>query len=120
MQVCLLDLDYNLPVQVRDQALAESGAIIENLPQSDVGKEFALQAMQNEGTVESSFAKERDNPTIAHLQRTTPYYQVSTTLSMATLIILAVDRAEKGGGGSSPYVRALERSLAWNPDFHVL
>lgn len=74
-QVCLLDLDYNLPVQVRDQALAESGAVIENLPQSDVGKEFALQQMANEGIIESSFAKERDNPTIMRLQRTTPYYQ---------------------------------------------
>ena len=75
-QVCLLDLDYNLPVQVRDQALAEGGAVIENLPQSDVGKEFALQQMANEGQTESSFMKERDNPTIMRLQRTTPYYQV--------------------------------------------
>lgn len=42
-QVCLLDLDYGLPVQVRDQAL---GMANEGLPQSDPGKEYALNRMQ--------------------------------------------------------------------------
>lgn len=74
-QVCLLDLDYNLPVQVRDQALAEAGEVIENLPQSDAGKEYALNRMQQEGTTESSFAKAAGNDTILRLQRTTPYYK---------------------------------------------
>ena len=42
-QVCLLDLDYGLPVQVRDQALGKQD---EGLPESDPGKEYALQRMQ--------------------------------------------------------------------------
>jgi pre-mRNA-splicing factor RBM22/SLT11 len=41
--VCLLDLDYGLPVQVRDQAL---GMANEGLPESDPGKEYALNRMQ--------------------------------------------------------------------------
>jgi hypothetical protein len=43
VQVCLLDLEYGLPVQVRDQAL---GMANEGLPESDAGKEYALQRMQ--------------------------------------------------------------------------
>ena len=43
VQVCLLDLEYGLPVQVRDAALAKQN---EGLPQSDAGREYALQRMQ--------------------------------------------------------------------------
>ena len=35
-QTCLLDLEYNLPVQVRDQALGIDGT--KQLPRSDVNK----------------------------------------------------------------------------------
>lgn len=77
LQVCLLDLDYNLPVQVRDQALAEAGEVIEALPQSDAGREYALNRMQQEGNTESSFGQgAANNDTILRLQRTTPYYKV--------------------------------------------
>ena len=57
-QVCLLDLDYNLPVQARDSAL---GVEDEVLPESDAGKEYALTKMQADGTLsaDSSFAKAR-------------------------------------------------------------
>ena len=57
-QVCLLDLDYNLPVQARDSAL---GVEDEVLPESDAGKEYALAKMQADGTLsaDSSFAKAR-------------------------------------------------------------
>jgi hypothetical protein len=78
--VCLLDLDYNLPVQVRDQALAEAGEVIEALPQSDAGREYALNAMSKEGMTTSSFAKAAGNDTIMRLQRTTPYYKVLAVL----------------------------------------
>ncbi|KAK9820416.1 hypothetical protein WJX72_010055 [[Myrmecia] bisecta] len=71
-QVCLLDLDYNLPVQVRDTALGNDE---EPLPESDVNKEFQLQRMADEGTLDSSFAKAKANDTILRLQRTTPYYK---------------------------------------------
>ena len=79
-QVCLLDLDYNLPVQVRDQALAEAGEVIEALPESDAGREYALNAMSKEGMTASSFAKAAGNDTIMRLQRTTPYYKVLAVL----------------------------------------
>ena len=38
------DLEYGLPVQVRDQALG----VKDNLPQSDVGREYYLQNMEKE------------------------------------------------------------------------
>ena len=83
-QVCLLDLDYNLPVQVRDQALAEAGEVIEALPQSDAGREYALNAMSKEGMTTSSFAKAAGNDTIMRLQRTTPYYKVRAVLRLCS------------------------------------
>lgn len=39
----MLDLDYGLPVQVRDYAL---GMQDEGLPESESGREYALQQMQ--------------------------------------------------------------------------
>ena len=53
-QVCLLDLDYNIPVQARDTAL---GVEDEILPDSDVGKEFKLKQLENEGQLASSYLK---------------------------------------------------------------
>merc|ERR1711881_323268 len=47
-QVCMLDLDFNLPVQVRDQALN----IQLSLPTSDTGKEFALNQMDASGELD--------------------------------------------------------------------
>ena len=43
-QTCLLDLEYGLPIEVRDKALA----IQDNLPRSDVNKEFFTQNIENE------------------------------------------------------------------------
>lgn len=71
-----MDLDYNLPVQVRDQAL---GMEDEALPESDVGKEFALERMANEGQLGAAYDKAKPSETLQRLQRTTPYYQVSTS-----------------------------------------
>ena len=76
LQVCLLDLQYNLPVQVRDTAMTEEGAELAALPGSDVGKEYALQRMTEDGTLGAAFAKQQANDTILRLQRTGPYYKV--------------------------------------------
>lgn len=74
MQVCLFDLDYGLPVQVRDTAL---GIEKEDIPESDVGKEFQLNEQIQKGQVESSFGgKATASDMLLHLQRTTPYYKV--------------------------------------------
>ncbi|KAL4859438.1 Zinc finger CCCH domain-containing protein 40 [Chlorella vulgaris] len=72
-QVCLLDLEYGLPVQVRDQAL---GMANEGLPESDAGKEYALQRMQVEGDLDrSQFETTKPNELLMKLRRTEPYYQ---------------------------------------------
>lgn len=72
-QVCLLDLDYNLPVQVRDQALGMAG---DALPQSDPGREFALKRMEDSGELDrSKYDTTAPNELLLRLQRTTPYYK---------------------------------------------
>ena len=71
-QVCLLDLDYNLPVQVRDQALG----IEDDLPESLAGKEFALNRMQEEGEFDrGKFAGAGANELLQKLHRDAPYYK---------------------------------------------
>lgn len=72
-QVCLFDLDYGLPVQVRDTAL---GIEKEDIPESDVGKEFQLNERIQQGETDSSFGGARPNDMLLQLQRTTPYYKV--------------------------------------------
>lgn len=74
LQVCLLDLDYNLPVQVRDQALGADPD--DELPESDVGKEYALAERAKDGTLQGKYLTAKPNDTILALQRTTPYYKV--------------------------------------------
>lgn len=77
LQVCLLDLDYNLPVQVRDSAL---GKEVEDLPQSDANKEYALTRLAQDGELDAAYGQQRANDTILRLQRTTPYYKVRLQL----------------------------------------
>jgi pre-mRNA-splicing factor RBM22/SLT11 len=72
--VCLFDLDYGLPVQVRDTAL---GIEKEEIPESDVGKEFQLNEQIQRGQTESAFGGGgRPNDLLQQLARTTPYYKV--------------------------------------------
>ncbi|KAG2425964.1 hypothetical protein HXX76_013335 [Chlamydomonas incerta] len=79
-QVCLLDLEYGLPVQVRDAAM---GVKPEDEPQSEVGKEYKLQMEADAGSLggggvggaSSSYAAGRPNEMLAKLQRSQPYYK---------------------------------------------
>ncbi|KAG7672014.1 hypothetical protein Ndes2526B_g07031 [Nannochloris sp. 'desiccata'] len=74
-QVCLLDLDYNLPVQVRDKALGTEG---EGLPDSVVGKEYALARMAADGELDdrSKFSQSGPNELLNKLARgNQPYYK---------------------------------------------
>ena len=73
LRFCLLDLDYNLPVQVRDYAL---GLDNEDEPSSGVGKEYQLQRKVDEGSLDSSFAQQRPTDLLLKMQRSTPYYKV--------------------------------------------
>jgi pre-mRNA-splicing factor RBM22/SLT11 len=77
--VCLFDLDYGLPVQVRDTAL---GIEKEEIPESEVGKEFQLQEQINKGQTESSFGGGGGaaSDMLLRLQRTAPYYKVRSLL----------------------------------------
>lgn len=72
----MLDLQYGLPVQVRDQALALQA---EMMPRSDAGREFALRQMEDNGELdnEDKFTKApaANNELLARLGRTQPYYE---------------------------------------------
>lgn len=89
-QTCLLDLTYNLPVQVRDQLLQVSS----DIPKSDVNKEYYSQILEKE--MEGKTAEELAEPlnpalagpstgpgkdlapgakTLAKLARRAPYYK---------------------------------------------
>lgn len=93
-QVCLLDLDYNLPVQVRDQAL---GMADDALPESTAGREYALQQMADNGELDrSKFDAPAPPDLLLRLQRTTPYYKVS--LGCGPLCALVAGEDARGGG----------------------
>ncbi|XP_049402656.1 zinc finger CCCH domain-containing protein 49-like [Solanum stenotomum] len=76
-QVCLLDLEYGLPVQVRDTALSINSN--DSIPKSDVNREYFAEEHDRRARAgidyESSYGKVRANDTILKLQRTTPYYK---------------------------------------------
>lgn len=77
-QTCLLDLEYGLPIQVRDAALK----IVDKMPQSDVNKEYYIQKIEAElknddgtsaaGTVGKSLSA---SEMLTKLARTQPYYK---------------------------------------------
>lgn len=75
-QTCLLDLEYGLPIQVRDAALKMK----DDVPKSDVNKEYYIQNMENElekgdaGMLSGSKINE-PNEVLMRLARTAPYYK---------------------------------------------
>ncbi|XP_059147534.1 pre-mRNA-splicing factor RBM22-like [Physella acuta] len=77
-QTCLLDLEYGLPVQVRDAALK----LQDSLPKSDVNKEYYTQNMEKEIANSDgispvgALAGKAQTPSdmLLKLARTTPYY----------------------------------------------
>lgn len=82
-QVCLLDLEYGLPVQVRDQALGVEGQ--QQLAKSDVNREYQAELLDKQaaegidfnanGGLGGAGGKAGRNDTLLKLQRTTPYYK---------------------------------------------
>jgi len=78
-QTCMLDLEYGLPIQVRDHALK----IKDDLPRSDVNREYYLQNVDAElgnsavvgpGGVLGKLPSHKSE-LLAKLARTTPYYK---------------------------------------------
>ncbi|XP_002986095.2 zinc finger CCCH domain-containing protein 40 [Selaginella moellendorffii] len=72
-QVCVLDLEYGLPVQARDSALGVDTNDV--IPKSDVNREYFAEEHDRKVDHESSFGKVRPNDMILKLQRTSPYYK---------------------------------------------
>lgn len=78
-QTCLLDLEYGLPVQVRDAALK----IKDDLPRSDVNREYYLQGVDSDLASSESMGPggalgklpSHKSELLAKLARTTPYYK---------------------------------------------
>ncbi|KAL2095221.1 hypothetical protein ACEWY4_009940 [Coilia grayii] len=77
-QTCLLDLEYGLPIQVRDTGIA----IKDDMPKSDVNKEYYTQNMEREiansdGTrpVGQLGKAPSSSDMLLKLARTTPYYK---------------------------------------------
>ncbi|CAL8263952.1 unnamed protein product [Lota lota] len=77
-QTCLLDLEYGLPIQVRDTGLA----VKDEVPKSDVNKEYYTQNMEREiantdGTRPVGLLGKAPSSSdmLLKLARTTPYYK---------------------------------------------
>lgn len=75
-QTCLFDLEFGLPVQVRDKYLEEQGQTKMSLPDSRVGKDYALQQMHNNAERNDlPYGKITAHPMLQRLARMTPYYK---------------------------------------------
>ncbi|EJD02405.1 uncharacterized protein FOMMEDRAFT_109756 [Fomitiporia mediterranea MF3/22] len=75
-QTCLLDLEYGLPTQVRDAALAIKSAA----PSSDINREYFAQNMDgklegNKSLLDSGRAHSAGKEMLKQLARTDPYYK---------------------------------------------
>ncbi|KAJ8866500.1 hypothetical protein PR048_032343 [Dryococelus australis] len=77
-QTCLLDLEYGLPIQVRDAALR----IRDDLPRSEVNKEYYIQNMDKElGKIDATTPagavgkSQAASDLLMKLARTSPYYK---------------------------------------------
>ena len=80
-QVCLLDLDYGIPVAARDAALGRAGGSA--LPSSSVNRDFAVNEIakkldEGEDAYEKD-GKEKNNELLMRLARKKPYYNKNKT-----------------------------------------
>ena len=79
-QTCILDLEYGLPIQVRDAALK----VKDDLPKSDVNREYYIQNIDRELATNSDYSgpggtlgkiSSQKSEMLSKLARTTPYYK---------------------------------------------
>lgn len=75
-QTCLFDLEYGLPVQVRDKFLEEQGQSKITLPPSRIGRDYQLQEAQKQAdATDGAYTKSGTHPMLKRLARMTPYYK---------------------------------------------
>lgn len=75
-QTCLFDLEFGLPVQVRDKYMEEQGQSKLSLPSSRVGRDYQLQEMQKQADGgDLPYGKVGAHPMLQRLARMTPYYK---------------------------------------------
>jgi pre-mRNA-splicing factor RBM22/SLT11 len=75
-QTCVLDLEYGLPVQVRDSALEEHERM--RIPTSDTNREYLIEQYEREdGGLANSLGYGKTTPStlLNRLARRTPYYK---------------------------------------------
>lgn len=93
-QVCLFDLEYGLPVQVRDKFLEEAQKV--ELPDSQVNRDYAINKMD---TSMLPYGKAVNaHPMLLKLARTQPYYKRNRAR-----VCTFWQRGECGRGDSCPY-----------------
>lgn len=75
-QTCLFDLEFGLPVEVRDKYMEEQGQTKIALPASRVGRDYQLAEAQKqmEGG-DMPYGKVAAHPMLQRLARMTPYYK---------------------------------------------
>lgn len=75
-QTCLFDLEFGLPVQVRDKFMEEQGQSAITLPASRVGRDYQLAEAQKDGEGKDlPYGKVGAHPMLQRLARMTPYYK---------------------------------------------
>ncbi len=80
-QVCLLDLQYGLPVQVRDQILSKAkggGESVNVVPHSDISKQWQITLQERSmatGGGSDGHAESAANSDLLRLARRQPYYR---------------------------------------------
>ena len=72
-QCCVFDLEYGLPVAVRDKYLAEHEKI--QLPESDVNRDYYMEQLTKQGDAALPYGKTGSNPMLQKLARLNPYYK---------------------------------------------
>lgn len=77
-QTCLLDLEFGLPIQVRDSALK----VKDNLPRNEVNKEYYIQNLESQASASDAVVPlgevgkaQSSSDLLMKLARTTPYYK---------------------------------------------
>jgi len=76
-QTCLFDMEYGLPVEVRDKYLEEAQKV--QLPALGPNRDFYTSQFEAQGQALQAYGKAAAHPMLSKLARTTPYYKRNRT-----------------------------------------